>query len=185
MFTSWFMHNSRKSWRMCTWIGRKPAMAAPIATPVIASSDSGVSNTRPGPNFSASPRVVPLMPLWSSTPRPNSTTDGSRPITWSVASRIASTYDSRRSSVLVRIDMRPQLLIGRVRTCIGERERVGDLILHLLFDARPQGRRQKGSGPLHLVVFQPRPSFVDRAVAAQKIFRWAHVLEPTIGRHFD
>ena len=32
--------------RICTWIGRRPANAAPIATPVIASSESGVPKTR-------------------------------------------------------------------------------------------------------------------------------------------
>ncbi len=48
---------------MCTWTGRIPAIAAPIATPVIASSDNGVVKTRSAPKRSTNPRVDldPLM----------------------------------------------------------------------------------------------------------------------------
>ncbi|OGK81944.1 MAG: hypothetical protein A2X52_17115 [Candidatus Rokubacteria bacterium GWC2_70_16] len=58
MFTSWFMASSTKSIRICTWMGRSPASAAPMATPVIPSSQSGVLKTRSAPKRSASPRVV-------------------------------------------------------------------------------------------------------------------------------
>ena len=77
--------------RICTWIGRMPAIAAPIATPVIASSDSGVVNTRPAPNFSSRPRVEPWIALWSSTSRPNRKTFSSRAISSATASESAST----------------------------------------------------------------------------------------------
>jgi hypothetical protein len=46
MLTIWFMASSMKSMRMCVWIGRNPASAMPIATPVIPSSDNGVSMIR-------------------------------------------------------------------------------------------------------------------------------------------
>ena len=59
MLTIWFIAMRTKSIRICTWTGRSPAIAAPIATPVIASSESGVLKTRSGPNLAASPRVVP------------------------------------------------------------------------------------------------------------------------------
>ena len=55
----WFIASRRKSIRMWTWMGRYPAMAMPIATPVMASSDSGVSKQRAGPNFLCRPMVVP------------------------------------------------------------------------------------------------------------------------------
>ncbi len=49
--------------RIWTWTGRIPAIAAPIATPVIASSESGVVNTRSGPKRSTRPRVDPWIAL--------------------------------------------------------------------------------------------------------------------------
>ena len=51
-------------------IGRIPFNAEPIATPVIAFSDVGMSKTLSSPNFSLRPSVVPKTPLGSSTPRP-------------------------------------------------------------------------------------------------------------------
>src|SRR5438105_369266 len=84
--------------RMWTWIGRNPASAMPIAAPVIASSDSGVPKTRSGPYFSTSPRVVPWIAFGSSTSSPNTITEESRAISWSVASRTASTKERVRSS---------------------------------------------------------------------------------------
>src|SRR5258708_36271586 len=72
-----------------------------MATPVIASSESGVPNTRAAPYFSTSPRVVPWMAFGSSTSRPKRMTEASRSISWSVASRMASTYDNGRSDFAV------------------------------------------------------------------------------------
>ena len=46
--------------RMWTWIGRSPARAMPMATPVMASSDSGVPKTRSGPYFSDQAARRPL-----------------------------------------------------------------------------------------------------------------------------
>ena len=60
---SWFIASIRKSMRIWTWTGRMPAIAAPIATPVMASSDSGVPNTRSGPNSCTRPRVEPWIAL--------------------------------------------------------------------------------------------------------------------------
>src|ERR1039458_10342286 len=47
-------------------------MAAPIATPVMASSESGVLKTRSLPKRCCRPRVEPCIALWSSTSRPRS-----------------------------------------------------------------------------------------------------------------
>lgn len=77
--------------RMWTWIGRIPAMAAPMATPVIASSDKGVVKMRSGPKRSSRPRVDPWIALWSSTSRPKTKTLSSRAISWDTASARAST----------------------------------------------------------------------------------------------
>ncbi len=41
--------------RMCTWIGRSPARAMPMAAPVMASSERGVPKTRSGPYLASSP----------------------------------------------------------------------------------------------------------------------------------
>ncbi len=87
--------------RMWTWIGRSPARAMPMAAPVIASSDSGVPKTRSAPYFSGRPSVVPWIAFGSSTSSPNRTTFGSRAISRSVASRIASTNERTRSPVFV------------------------------------------------------------------------------------
>jgi hypothetical protein len=90
MLTIWFMHSSTKSMRWWTWIGRMPMSAAPMPTPVIASSASGTSKLRSGPNSLCSPSVVPNMPRASSTPWPITKTLGSRAISDRVASNTAS-----------------------------------------------------------------------------------------------
>ena len=47
-----------------------PSIAAPIAKPVIASSESGVSQTRSTPNFLKARSTLPKSRLWSGTPIP-------------------------------------------------------------------------------------------------------------------
>jgi hypothetical protein len=79
-----------KSLRACTTTGRLPMSAAPIATPVSACSAMGTSNTRAAPKRSNAERVVPKMPLWSSTPIPHTKTLGSRSMPCTRASAIAS-----------------------------------------------------------------------------------------------
>src|SRR5580658_5166227 len=68
----------------------------------MASSERGVPKTRSAPYFSTNPRVVPWMAFGSSTSRPKTITDRSRSISWSVASRTASTYESVRSTFASR-----------------------------------------------------------------------------------
>jgi hypothetical protein len=101
MLTNWFIARMRKSIRMWVWIGRRPASAAPMATPVMPSSASGVSKTRSSPYLSWRPRVVPHIPLASSMPWPSTMTRGSAAISWSIASRIASLHLITRSMAAV------------------------------------------------------------------------------------
>ena len=63
-----------------------PDSAEPIATPVIPFSEVGRSDTRSGPYFSSSPRVVPKIPFGSGTPSPMMWTRASRAMHRSVAS---------------------------------------------------------------------------------------------------
>jgi hypothetical protein len=62
--------------RLCMKTGRMPFMAAPADTPIMASSDSGVSNTRRD-RTGAQASVVPNIAEGSSTPWPSTKTLGS------------------------------------------------------------------------------------------------------------
>src|SRR2546421_2213909 len=198
--TSWFIARSRKSMRMWTWIGRSPARAMPTAAPVIASSDSGVPNTRPGPYFSSRPRVVPWIAFGSSTSRPKTITFGSRAISRSAASRTASTNDSVRPAAarlatlpaargegidFLLEDVRGEFGDVRERAALGERERGGDLGLHLAFDRGPLGGREFGGEPADRVSFDPRPALGRGPVAELEVLAGADVLAPAVGRHLE
>ena len=91
-----------KSFRGWTTSGRLPAAAAPIAIPAKAFSQFGMSKTRDRPNLRKASRVVPKIPLKSSTPMPAMKTFGSVSMHWTVASLIACQYLSRRMRSLYR-----------------------------------------------------------------------------------
>ena len=61
-------------------IGLRPASAAPTATPVMAFSAVGMSNTRAEPKASSKPLVVPKIAPGSVTPSPKQITLGSASI---------------------------------------------------------------------------------------------------------
>ncbi|MNY36647.1 hypothetical protein D3C86_1711500 [compost metagenome] len=88
----WLVAGSIKSEYCISAIGFMPYMAAPIATPAIADSASGVSITRSSPNCSCSPLVVVKTPPLTPTSSPSTNTDSSRSISSFIASRMASIY---------------------------------------------------------------------------------------------
>jgi hypothetical protein len=61
------MANSSRMWVI---MGRIPTRHEPSATPLMAFSATGMSNTRFLPCFSCSPLVVPNTPMGSGTPSP-------------------------------------------------------------------------------------------------------------------
>ena len=61
-FRIWSPHTPMKSMNMISMMGRRPAAAAPTASPAIPASEMGVGITRSGPNFSISPRDAPKIP---------------------------------------------------------------------------------------------------------------------------
>ena len=81
---------AKKSENMISAIGLRPVMAAPMAAPMIACSEIGVSRTRMGPNSSNSPTVVLNTPPASATSSPKNTTLGSRRISWAMPAATAS-----------------------------------------------------------------------------------------------
>src|SRR5262245_26009710 len=196
---SWFMASIRKSMRMWTWIGRSPARAMPIAAPVMASSDRAVPTTRSEPYFSTRPRVVPWMALGSSTSRPKTTTDGSRAISWSAASRTASTQESVRGSLVARAgrietacsmallleNVAGQLLGPRERAGLGEGEGVGNLVLDGALDPRPLLRFDQFSQAREDVGGQQRLRLVRAAKTEVVVEPGADVLAPAVGHHLQ
>src|SRR2546425_2365868 len=93
------MARNKKSPYWTSATGRKPASAAPIATPAMAASEMGVSMTRRWPNSSANPSVtVKAPPNPPSTPMssPSRMTLSSRRISSRSASRSAATREILR-----------------------------------------------------------------------------------------
>ena len=75
---------------MISATGRIPVMAAPIATPRMACSEIGVSQTRCLPNSANSPAVVLNTPPAAPMSSPRHTTDGSRRSSRAIPSATAS-----------------------------------------------------------------------------------------------
>src|ERR1044071_1180760 len=155
-----------------------------MATPVMASSESGVPNTRSGPNFSNSPRVVPWIAFGSSTSKPNRITDESRAISCSVASRTASTYDSSRSISPV-INVRIKLRRLGPRALLRESESIFNFSLHFHFDTPPLCRIELGAQSFDRIVLQPGLSFFSRSVTELKIVVGSHMLFEPVGQTFE
>src|ERR1700733_14409669 len=81
-----------KSWNWISAIGRRPFIAAPMATPTISDSASGLSSTRASPNSFCNPSVTPKTPPLAPTSSPRIITRSSRCISSRIPSRIASMY---------------------------------------------------------------------------------------------
>src|SRR5258706_6535519 len=184
MLTSWFIASMTKSMRIWTWIGRNPASAMPTAAPVIASSERGVPKTRSDPYFSARPRVVPRIAFGSSTSSPNSSTFASRAISWSVASRIASTYD-RVLPALSAVDMFIEFFRTWKRTFLRERECVRDLGLDLAIYSAALVSREHAAQAAHLVAVDPGLDFVPAAEPQAEILSGTDVLDPPAGHALE
>src|SRR5580700_8485265 len=81
-----------KSWNWISAIGRNPFIAAPMATPTMSDSASGLSSTRASPNSFCKPSVTPKTPPLAPTSSPRIITRSSRCISSRMPSRIASIY---------------------------------------------------------------------------------------------
>src|SRR5579864_853444 len=79
-----------KSANWISAIGIRPLSAAPIATPTIADSASGVSSTRASPKRACRPSVAPKTPPLRPTSSPMTSTRSSRSISSAMAARTAS-----------------------------------------------------------------------------------------------
>src|SRR5579885_3643710 len=118
--------------KSANWIsatGRMPFSAAPIATPTIPSSASGVSITRPSPNRSRSPSVALKTPPFTPTSSPITSTRSSRPISAASVSRTVSTIVFNATVLplgLLSIHVSAQGLRRRLRTRLGEGNGVVD-----------------------------------------------------------
>ena len=88
--TIWSPAHIRKSPNMISTMGRMPIMAAPRPAPMMAISLMGVSRTRSSPNSSSIPAETPHTPPKVPTSSPIRNTAGSRRISSTIASRIAS-----------------------------------------------------------------------------------------------
>src|SRR5579884_2602007 len=88
----WSTAGMMKSWNWISAMGRRPLMAAPMATPTMADSASGVSMTRISPNSWCSPSVALNTPPLTPTSSPMTMTRSSLRISSRMPSRIASMY---------------------------------------------------------------------------------------------
>ncbi len=90
------MQTPKKSTNISSTIGRMPSAAAPIAVPMNAVSEIGVSMTRSLPYLASRPPVAPKMPPYLATSSPNTKTSLSRSISCPIASEIAAAIVSLR-----------------------------------------------------------------------------------------
>jgi hypothetical protein len=88
--TIWSTAGMMKSWNWISAMGSSPLMAAPMATPTIADSASGVSMTRISPNSCCRPSVALNTPPLTPTSSPMMMTRSSRRISSRMPSRMAS-----------------------------------------------------------------------------------------------
>src|SRR2546428_4682885 len=86
----WFMAGAMKSANWISAMGRIPLAAAPMASPTMVDSASGVSITRSAPYFLNRPSVARNTPPRWPTSSPMMKTDWSRAISSSIPSRMAS-----------------------------------------------------------------------------------------------
>src|SRR5262245_3940965 len=122
---------------MISTIGRLPASAAPVASPMMLSSLIGVLMTRRSPNFSRSPAVTPNGPP-TATSSPSTMTRRSRSISCAIAWRRPSIY--RISAMYFSLHVF-SLRVHEIRNRRRRRPRAVSHEAHRLVHARPRGRR--------------------------------------------
>src|ERR1700733_8362311 len=109
-----------KSWNWISAIGRRPFIAAPMATPTISDSASGLSSTRASPNSFCNPSVTPKTPPLAPTSSPRIITRSSRCISSRIPSRIASMYVFSATPVTrFRVHVQHRGVGGRQRRRLG------------------------------------------------------------------
>src|ERR1700733_4694100 len=105
-----------KSWNWISAIGRRPFIAAPMATPTISDSASGLSSTRASPNSFCNPSVTPKTPPLAPTSSPRIITRSSR----CISSRIPSMYVFSATPVTrFRVHVQHRGVCGRQRRGLG------------------------------------------------------------------
>ena len=77
---------------MISAMGKRPVIAAPMAAPMMACSEMGVSRTRLGPKRSNRPTVVLNTPPAAATSSPRKITRSSRSISCAIPAATASRY---------------------------------------------------------------------------------------------
>ena len=90
------MHTPKKSTNINSTTGRIPSAAAPVAAPIKAVSDIGVSITRSAPNLSNNPPVAPKIPPYLATSSPITKTFSSLSISCAIPSEIAAAIVNSR-----------------------------------------------------------------------------------------
>src|SRR5690242_6683148 len=160
-----------------------PISAAPMPTPVIASSASGTSKLRSDPNSLWRPSVVPNMPRASSTPCPITNTLGSRAISDRVASNTASPYVSVRLSA--RKDMVVDFLILGEGAGFGECDGVGHPLLFRRLDRLALIRRQQVADDLEVVALDLGVELLVRPVLVHAVLAGTDMVAPAIGHAFE
>ena len=197
--------------RMWTWIGRSPARAMPMATPVMASSDSGVPKTRSGPYFSsqAARRALDGLGIVHVETEDDhrrvaghllvgrladGLDVGERPVA-SVASRLcAPARSSRRGHP---VESAGGMASSSLKTSVVSSAASGNGLASAKAKAsaisastsrsiRARCRRSSSSAePLHLVGRHPGLGLVLGAVAEVVILAGADVLAPAVGHHLE
>src|SRR3990167_3292723 len=138
-------------------IGRMPQAAAPTAAPTYADSDSGVSSSR-SPCLAYRPLVTPSTPPQASrSPSPPAPptmsspimiTEGSRAISWSIASLMACFMLILRAMVwsprgsVIHVDIGQQVGLRGLRRALGLEHRALDQAQHLVVDGLQLGRAE-------------------------------------------
>src|SRR5574337_784071 len=176
------MHTPKKSTNISSAIGRMPSAAAPIALPMNAVSEIGVSMMRSLPCFASRPPVAPKMPPYLPMSSPRTKTSASRCISWSIASAMAAAIVSLRVVLIVGPPVAPETADRVGSGLVGSMEDVQQRVLGLRVIAAAcevEGRSDAllctlGQRLVRAVVEQPEAAQLraerrDRVVAAQLV----------------
>src|SRR5579863_6130730 len=165
------MAGMMKSWNWISAMGRSPFIAAPMATPTINDSASGLSSTRASPNSFCNPSVTPKTPPLAPTSSPRIITRSSRCISSRMPSRMASMYVFSATPVTrFRIDMEHRGVGGRQGRGLGLLGRFVELDhelgAHLLRVTRGKDAKllERRLEPQQRVAFLVGLEFLGRAV---------------------
>src|SRR5438132_1792610 len=160
--TIWSKAGWMKSANWISAIGISPLSAAPMATPTMPDSASGVSSTRASPNLAYRPSVAPKTPPLRPTSSPITSTRSSRSISSVMAARTASiilisaTWFSREDIV-----QRPGSFWGGSLPGLADRRLDGARGLAL--DLVVRGERE------HPVRLQAPPHAIDRVLPGLRL----------------